>query len=910
MFQFEKKVSFALFGQDVEVYRHVETGAVHWHVPSLHGGTECRIYLNTYADSDKGGLHVLEHMVLCGSKKYPGVDLFAAHRGANFEHGMNAMTGMASTVYQFGSSVKAGFLNTMDIVMDAVLHPELDEAMFYREGIRFERDEEGRYTPSGIVFNEMSEAYQDSETSAYFEMVKAMNVPAIYQMHSGGRPDEIVKLTLAEVKALHAKFYHPSNMTVVTVGDVDHAEIQAYLDVAFSGYQHATRYGDFPQYSIGAGSVTFELNGPAIDSVNVGMYIPLSGVDVKHTYLAQLFHVITQSTIGLPVWMLSLDNDIVFESMSLAQMTGCLDMVYNVTAVAPDDKAVLDTLAQYARYLSGLSQKEWESAWRNHLREDAYRHVMLRTDSRFNDQLASYLVEVLESNNELEDYADEGWREFFMDLQNVVKVLDRIVDNLDNAFIVKDVYRPIEGKPGWADIVSRIHAYVDAYSLKFDRKWDKQIATLHAHQVVHTPILSVDITEIVLNQRKAVPEIKAKHDHYTAAVYTTPELGDFTQLTVQYPVYDLRDESVFRATVLAMLIPRMALKGYSYQETLAMIDQSCISMVTDIRHIPNSKEASLYVEMMFIAENVDIPNVMALVNALTTELDYSSDDYAKSGLQDQLIYRQQSIDEDLSDTLRYALNAQLDVSSLIGYKSHAELIPFLEAQLDRYDGEMFEETAKAIFANKPRIYAYTNAPTDVLHAINAAFKTKPVRSPKHKPNNQIKLPESFFAEVSVGSALGVAPVKTQSVRDEVAVELMTSYISGLAFHLFREKGGAYVGYAGFDTVKRLFTIKSDQDPNMDATLAYIDNKAWLNPEFNAERWDSVKRSLLTMGLRPASSLKIASAQMTRGEWHKYPALSVFEKQHDILSLSYEEALQRFQASLVMSKFISGRTGAL
>ena len=51
-----------------------------------------------------------------------------------------------------------------------------------------------------------------------------------YRNNSGGEPKDITNLTHDYLKGFHQKFYHPSNATYFTWGDVDAKEIQKFID--------------------------------------------------------------------------------------------------------------------------------------------------------------------------------------------------------------------------------------------------------------------------------------------------------------------------------------------------------------------------------------------------------------------------------------------------------------------------------------------------------------------------------------------------------------------------------------------------------------------------------------------------------------------------------------------------------
>ena len=87
------------------------------------------------ADST-GTPHILEHSVLCGSRKFPAKDPFVELVKGSLNTFLNATTYPDKTVYPVASCNDQDFQNLMDVYMDAVLHPNIykEEKIFKQEG--------------------------------------------------------------------------------------------------------------------------------------------------------------------------------------------------------------------------------------------------------------------------------------------------------------------------------------------------------------------------------------------------------------------------------------------------------------------------------------------------------------------------------------------------------------------------------------------------------------------------------------------------------------------------------------------------------------------------------------------------------------------------------------------------------
>ena len=67
-----------------------------------------------------GSPHILEHSVLCGSKKFPVKDPFVELAKGSLNTFLNAMTYPDKTVYPIASCNDADFQNLMHVYLDAV----------------------------------------------------------------------------------------------------------------------------------------------------------------------------------------------------------------------------------------------------------------------------------------------------------------------------------------------------------------------------------------------------------------------------------------------------------------------------------------------------------------------------------------------------------------------------------------------------------------------------------------------------------------------------------------------------------------------------------------------------------------------------------------------------------------------
>lgn len=177
--------------------------------------------------------HILEHAVLCGSRRFPLKDPFLVLLKGSAHTFLNAMTYPDKTVYPASSTVKADFFNLLRVYGDAVFFPNLKKEAFDQEGHRLEFDEEGRLVRSGIVLNEMKGSYSSPEAVAGDWALRSLFPNTPYRWDSGGDPEHIPELAYEEFRSFHETYYHPSNSRIFLYGNHELDDVLEVLDTEF-----------------------------------------------------------------------------------------------------------------------------------------------------------------------------------------------------------------------------------------------------------------------------------------------------------------------------------------------------------------------------------------------------------------------------------------------------------------------------------------------------------------------------------------------------------------------------------------------------------------------------------------------------------------------------------------------------
>jgi presequence protease len=187
----------------------------------------------TLPDSSNGVAHALEHIVLCGSKKFPIKDPFFSMTRRSLNTYMNALTGQDFTVYPASSQVEKDFYNLLEVYLDAVFHPLLKHPSFLQEAHRLcfatLGDLASPLQRQGIVYNEMKGAMSSSDERLSFQIFSHLMPDLPYAYNSGGDPKEIPSLTYAELCDFHRTFYHPSRCLFFFYGNLPLAKHLDFL---------------------------------------------------------------------------------------------------------------------------------------------------------------------------------------------------------------------------------------------------------------------------------------------------------------------------------------------------------------------------------------------------------------------------------------------------------------------------------------------------------------------------------------------------------------------------------------------------------------------------------------------------------------------------------------------------------
>ena len=223
-------------------------------------------------DEEAGIGHFIEHMLFNGTTNYPGNSLGEALREIGVELGpdINAHVGHDETVYQI--TVRLDAAHKAPLVFHA-LAQMAGAATFEDDEVESER---------GIVLDEMRFRRESVNgfINSEFDRVYTQGTP--YEGRDpAGTIDTVQSMTPEMLRAFYEKWYVPSNMAVVAVGDMTVEDLEALVEEHFE--QLPSGEGRRPPSVdiIPAGSSSHVVTDPRQGVTFISLDIPIAPHDVS-----------------------------------------------------------------------------------------------------------------------------------------------------------------------------------------------------------------------------------------------------------------------------------------------------------------------------------------------------------------------------------------------------------------------------------------------------------------------------------------------------------------------------------------------------------------------------------------------------------------------------------------------------
>ena len=228
------------YGAACTLYRHKKSGAELLSLATDDDNKCFGITFRTPPRDSTGVPHILEHSVLCGSRKYTTKDPFVQLLQGSLQTFLNAFTYPDRTCYVVASQNTKDFYNLINVYSDAVFHPRAvsDPMVHAQEGWHLELEKmDDPLTYKGVVYNEMKGVYSSPDSLLQREAQQSIFPDNAYGVDSGGDPAVIPDLSFEQFAEFHSKYYHPANSRIFFAGDDDVSRRLEIMDEYLSDFE-------------------------------------------------------------------------------------------------------------------------------------------------------------------------------------------------------------------------------------------------------------------------------------------------------------------------------------------------------------------------------------------------------------------------------------------------------------------------------------------------------------------------------------------------------------------------------------------------------------------------------------------------------------------------------------------------
>lgn len=187
----------------------------------------------TPQEDETDASHILEHLLLCSSRRYPSRDIFFDMDSKSYSTFMNGITDNTYTCYPICSQSQDQLMKLADVVLSCMEDPDaLREPYFFkREGLRLELEkEEEPLTLHGTVLSEDWGHLTDIQENADSFMAQALYPNQISSRLLGRLHCHYKELTFSRVKEVYERYYHYDNCLMILYGNADLDTFLAFLD--------------------------------------------------------------------------------------------------------------------------------------------------------------------------------------------------------------------------------------------------------------------------------------------------------------------------------------------------------------------------------------------------------------------------------------------------------------------------------------------------------------------------------------------------------------------------------------------------------------------------------------------------------------------------------------------------------
>jgi Zn-dependent M16 (insulinase) family peptidase len=837
---------------------HQRTGARHIHIECPDDNNGFAVFFPTAPEDSTGVAHILEHVVLAGSERYPVRDPFFSMTRRSLATFLNAMTSADSTMYLFSTRNAKDFTNLLDIYLDATFFPRLTEDAFKQEGIRFEfedpADPKSGLRYKGVVFNEMKGALATPGAAMGKAIGKTLFPGLPYEHISGGDPQDIPNLTWEQLRRFHAVHYHPSNAYFYTYGNqslsttlemIERNVLERFQRLTFDEpLANVTRFKKpisavepFPaspseDNSRKSQALVAWVTIPTANSFQLLAMKVLSEVLLANAG-SPLRKALIDSGLGTAIADGSGLNDDYRESVFGAGLKGI-----DANDSEKVQGVVLETLERLVA--QGIDQSQVDAAI--HGLEFEKRE---RSNAGF-----PYALRVLFASMPAFQYGGDPYSalNFDADLEHLQKVRaeGRFFENLMRSELLDNPHRALltvvpdttleeRQRKAELDRLAAIEASLteaekariveEALRLKADQEAKQDLSVLPTLELTDIPMKFEDVSSNDVSLRHATVEF---YPQPTNGITYLDVRADFSKLSAEekdlLPLFSrILTHSGAAGQDYAQIASRIAATtggvGAAAQvQSLAAVDDYIESFVISGRALDRNAKPFIELVTDLIARlEIDPKRLKEVIAEMATRLESS---LAGLGFQFAILRAHSKLSSEgaLNDSLQGI--GMLHTMRRLARLTEPELKD-LAARLDQIRTKLFQPTSIRI------IVTCEEAMIDPLKELLTAFiAILPANGTPHggaKPQPLEQTPEARSAPVPVAFNVRIFKTVRYTHQDAPALLVLANYLRDTFLHReLREKGGAYGGYANAGIASGTFYFGSFRDPNIVRTYDVFD----------------------------------------------------------------------------------------
>ncbi|WP_297892800.1 insulinase family protein [uncultured Desulfovibrio sp.] len=844
------------------LWRHEATGA---QLLSINNSDENKCFgvnFRTPPADSTGVAHILEHSVLCGSDKYPVKEPFVELMKGSLQTFLNAFTFPDKTCYPIASCNLRDFYNLIDVYIDAVFHPRIDEDIFRQEGWHVEAETpDGPWSYKGVVYNEMKGVYSSPDSVLAEQSQQALFPDTLYSLDSGGNPENIPDLTYEAFYDFHSRYYHPSNARFFFWGDDPEDERLRLTAAALEGYTARPVNSDVPlqprletprQIEVAYAASKGEKR--ALFTVN---WLLGERGDVHQALLMEMLEHILEGLPGSPLRKALIASGLGEDTTGCGLETDLRQMYYStgLKGVAPRDVQqaellIFDTLAQLAD--EGIPRSAVEAAVNSV--EFAYRE---NNSGRFPRGLSAMVQSLTTWLYDGDPLAPLAWEAPLNALKARIEAGEPVFEQAIKDWFLNNEHRATvvllpDTKLGKAREDAE-KARVDAVQAAADaearaRMVEETTRLMEAQSAPDSPEALATIPAL------GIEDLPRENALLPRAVAELPE----TFLTHELPTQGIAYATLLLplANVPDRLVPLLPLFARSLTETgtakrdftelgaLMAAKTGGLGAETLVGLVRGSRKTFGYLGVSGKAVYDKLPDLFALTREILLE-PLTDADVLRERLGQMLLEGKARLEHGLQSAGHAAVSARLrarfnGASAIAERTSGLSYLESVRGLLERMDTDPqsvlndLEELRSRIIARPGAVMDCTAEAQGLALVETEARQLLRSLSPARAGaatdfgNAPLELPkgEAFIAPAQINYVGKAANIYDQGyVYHGSASVILRSLRMGYLWERVRVRGGAYGAFCNLDRLGGTLVCASYRDPNVDDTLAAFDGMA-------------------------------------------------------------------------------------